>query len=80
MKRLQPQRLVQLMTLGLVLSASGSIFQATGAAAAPAQTIQSSAPQTQAAGNPCSPNGTTSGCRDWIQGNKKPPIRPKRSN
>ena len=77
MKYLQPQRLVKLAILGLVLSGSGSLFTASRAAVAP-QRIQNSAPQTQAAGNPCSPNKSTAGCRDWIQGNKKPPIRPKR--
>ncbi len=30
-----------------------------------------------AAGNPCGPGKSTKGCRDWILGNPKPPVRPK---
>ena len=63
MKRSTAQKILQASLLGLALSLSSGYFE-------PAH-----------AGNPCDPkevekNGSGP-CRDWINGNKKPPVRPK---
>ena len=39
--------------------------------------IQAAGQQSRA-GNPCNGKGSNKGCRDWVLGNKKPPVRDKK--
>ncbi len=60
----------------LFYSHARSHARGTGAASADVPVASSGA--TAAKKNPCEPPTTAKKCRDWINGNPKPPIRPKK--